>query len=116
VSSSKETKTEYDMLQSKQLQINGFLNGVTEERGPLDILMYLCAQMNRLPIFSTVMEVDYKRRLRTVQTSAPLKRKGTCKSQGPSPGQTNDCSECQFLLSVSTLTVTLSHAKQTAFN
>jgi hypothetical protein len=83
---------------------------------PVDILMYLWAQMNRLPLFSTVMQVDYKRQLHAVQTSAPLKPKCACKVQGSSPGQTNDCSECQFLLSVSTVTFTSSHPKQTAFN
>jgi hypothetical protein len=62
------------------------MNGVTEARVPVDILMYLCAQVNRLPIFATVMQVDYKRRLRTVQTSVPLKGKCACKGQGPSPG------------------------------
>ena len=89
---------------------------MTEARSPVDILMYLCAQMNRLSTFSTVMQMDYKRQLRTVQTSAPLKPKCVCKGEGPNPGQKNDCLECQFLLSVSTVTVNSSHAKQTAFN
>ena len=88
---------------------------MTEDRGAVDILMYVCAQMNRLQTPSSVIQVDYKRRIHTVQKSASLKSICACKFQGPCQGQTNDFSEFQFLLSASTITITASHAKQTTF-
>jgi hypothetical protein len=93
LSSWKDTKTECDMPQGNQLQINIFLDGVTEVRGPVDIVMYVCAYMNRLQTSSSVIQVDYKWRLYKVQKSAPLKRTCAFKVQGPSHGQRNDFSQ-----------------------